>query len=210
MDKTILRDITYGMYIVSSGNDEIKAGCIINTLTQITSDNPIVTISLNKNNYTNQIIKQTKKAAISILSEKVNPNLIATFGFKSSSEIDKFANFKYQNINGIPVILDEVVGYIIGDVLDIIDCETHDIFIIKLTDSKKLSNLKPMTYTYYHEVIKGKAPKNAPTYVEEDIVNTKEEIYVCDVCGYVHKGPLPDNFVCPICGVDVSHFKAKN
>lgn len=199
MDKSILRDITYGMYIVSTQD----SACIINTLTQITSDNPIITISLNKNNYTNTKIKENKKFIVSILSEDINPNIISTFGFQSSKDTDKFKDFKYQEIDNIKV-LEEIIGYIKCEVLDIIDCDTHDIFIAKVTDTKKINNNTPMTYKYYHEVIKGKAPKNAPTYIEEE---KEEDTYVCDICGYRHKGNIDENFKCPICGVDYTHFK---
>ena len=58
MDKKIFRDISYGMYIVSSkSNDNKNVGCVINTLTQITSTEPTISISLNKDNYNNKIIK---------------------------------------------------------------------------------------------------------------------------------------------------------
>ena len=199
MDKSILRDITYGMYIVSTQD----SACIINTLTQITSDNPIITISLNKNNYTNTKIKENKNFIVSILSEDINPNIISTFGFKSSKDTDKFKEFKYQEIDNIKV-LEETIGYIKCEVLDIIDCDTHDIFIAKVINTKKLNNKTPMTYKYYHEIIKGKAPKNAPTYIEEA---KEEDTYVCDICGYRHKGNIDENFKCPICGVDYTHFK---
>lgn len=199
MDKSILRDITYGMYIVSTKD----SACVINTLTQITSDNPIVTISLNKNNYTNKKIKENKNFIVSILSEDTNPNIISTFGFKTSSDTDKFNDFKYQEIDNIKV-LEDTIGYIKCEVIDIIDCGTHDIFIAKVIDTKKLNNKSPMTYKYYHEVIKGKAPKNAPTYIEEV---KEEDIYICDICGYRHKGNIDENFKCPICGVDYTHFK---
>lgn len=199
MDKKILRDITYGMYIVST----VDSACVINTFTQITSDNPIITISVNKNNYTNQKLKENKKFIVSIISETTNPNIISTFGFKSSKNIDKFKEFKYQEIDNIKV-LEDTIGYIKCEVIDIIDCNTHEIFIAKVLDAKKLNDNTPMTYKYYHEVIKGKAPKNAPTYIEE----TKEEdTYICDICGYRHKGNIDENFKCPICGVDYTHFK---
>ena len=199
MDKKILRDITYGMYIVST----VDSACVINTFTQITSDNPIITISVNKNNYTNQKLKENKKFIVSIISETTNPNIISTFGFKSSKNIDKFKEFKYQEIDNIKV-LEDTIGYIKCEVIDIIDCNTHEIFIAKVLDAKKLNDNTPMTYKYYHEVIKGKAPKNAPTYIDE----TKEEdTYICDICGYRHKGNIDENFKCPICGVDFTHFK---
>lgn len=198
MDKKILRDISYGMYVVASKN----SGCIINTLSQITSENPIVSISLNKDNYTNGVIKKENSFIVSIISEKTDKNVISTFGFQSSKDIDKFENFRYHKIGETKVLEEETVGYLVCSVIDVIDCETHDIFIGRVIDAKKNNNNVPMTYKYYHEIIKGKAPIKAPTYIEE-----KEDGYVCDVCGYVHKGQLTDDFVCPICGVDVSHFK---
>lgn len=204
MDKKILRDITYGMYLVSTKN----AGCIINTLTQITSDNPIITISLNKENYTNQKIKENKLFTVSILTEKTNPNLISTFGFQTSKEIDKFKEFEYIEEENIKIIKENTNGYLKCEVIDIIDTNTHDIIIAKVIDTKKENNYKPMTYSYYHEVIKGKAPKKAPTYIEE--TTQKENTYVCDICGYVHVGEIDKDFICPICKADYTHFKKIN
>ena len=101
MDKNLLRDITYGMYVVTTSN----AGCIINTMTQITSENPIISISINKNNFTNEKLKEERNFAVSIISEKTNPNLISVFGFSSSKDKDKFENFGYEENIGSCVIL---------------------------------------------------------------------------------------------------------
>ena len=200
MDKKIFRDISYGMYVVTSKD----SGCIINTLTQITSENPVITISLNKENYTNEVIKKENIFIVSIISENVDKNIISTFGFQSSKDVDKFKDFEYETINNTKVLKD-TIGYLVCEVINIVDAGTHDIFVAKVIDTKKNSDDIPMTYKYYHEIIKGKAPSKAPTYIEE-----KEEGYVCDVCGYVHKKELTDDFVCPICGVDASHFKKIN
>lgn len=202
MDKNVFRDVSYGMYVVTTQN----AGCIINTMTQITSENPIISISLNKNNHTNEKIKEEKKFAVSIISEKTNPNLISVFGFSSSKEKDKFENFDYEELNNIKVLKEETTGYLICEVINIIDCETHDIFLGRVIDAKKTNDNSPMTYKYYHEVVKGKAPKNAPTYIEEKV---EDDVYVCDICGYQHKGPVEEGYICPICGVDHTHFKKK-
>lgn len=206
MDKKILRDISYGMYIVSAQSDK-KVGCVINTLTQITSENPIITISLNKENYTNEIIKKTNKFSVSILSEQTNPSVISTFGFQTSKDKDKFENINYKEIDNIPIINENICGYIICEVIDIVDAETHNIFIARIIDASKINNLKPMTYTYYHEVIKGKAPKKAPTYIEEEI--TSKQAWVCDICGYIYEGDLPEDFICPICGATREVFRKK-
>ena len=35
--------------------------------------------------------------------------------------------------------------------------------------------------------------------------------YICDLCGFIYeeaeKGPMPDDYVCPLCGADKSHFE---
>ena len=205
MDKKVFTDISYGMYIVSC-KDEKNCGCVINTLIQLTNENPIISICLNKKNYTNSIIKKTKKFAVSILSENIDPNIISKFGFQSSNDIDKFEDIFYEEKEGVPILKDSICGFLICEVINIIDVESHDLFIARVIDTEKTNDLKPMTYNYYHEVLKGKAPKKAPTYIEE---KSEEDSWVCDICGYVHKGNLPDDFKCPICGADLSHFKKK-
>ncbi|MBE6115040.1 MAG: rubredoxin [Erysipelotrichaceae bacterium] len=37
----------------------------------------------------------------------------------------------------------------------------------------------------------------------------EEKVYVCTVCGYEHTGELPDDFVCPLCGVGKEFFEEK-
>lgn len=205
MDKNVFKDVNYGMYIVGAKNKK-NVGCVINTLTQLTSVNPIISICVNKDNCTNSVIKEAKKFSVSILDEQINPNVIATFGFKSSNDTDKFADVEYEMVENIPVLLTGVCSYLICEVIEYIDVETHDLFIAKVIDTKKINNNVPMTYKYYQETMKGKAPKKAPTYVDD---NVSKDNFVCDICGYVHEGPIPDDFVCPICGANASHFKKK-
>ena len=63
---------------------------------------------------------------------------------------------------------------------------------------------------YYQEVLKGKSPKNAPTYVaqEEKKEETKKTVWRCSLCGYeIETEELPENFVCPICGASIEAFE---
>ena len=216
MDKTIFRDISYGMYMVTTKDKNDKnVGCIINTLTQITSNKPIISISLNKDNYTNSAIKDNKLFAISILSIDTKKELIGTFGYHSSKDIDKFKDINYEITNNIPVIKENITGYLIVELINIIDCNTHDIFIAKVLDTKKISNQEPMTYKYYHENLKGTSPKNAPTFIEEE---TNEDAtsskYKCSLCGYIYDDAkeeikfedLPDDWKCPLCGATKTMF----
>lgn len=214
MDLSSLEDISYGMYLITTSNGKEDAGCIINTLTQITSKNPIVSVSINKNNYTNKILKESNKFAVSIISENIDPQVISKFGYLSSEKENKFENINYELDNKIKVITDNMCSYLTCEVLNIIDAETHDIFIARVESTKKLSNLKPMTYKYYKEVLKGISPKNAPTYIENK-VSTVGKKYRCKICGYIYDNEkekipfeeLPEDFKCPLCGAGKDMFE---
>lgn len=209
MDKKIFRDLSYGMYVITTKKGEENIGLIANTVTQITSENPIISVSINKENYTSECIKQNKKFGISVISEETNPEVISKFGFYSSKDIDKFENFNCEEINEIPIVKENMCGYLICELIETVDCQTHNVFIAKVLDAKKENEYEPMTYSYYHRVIKGKAPKKAPTYIDETETKNEEnvEMYECIVCGYIHKGDMPEDFKCPVCGVDKTMFK---
>ena len=202
IDKQVFRNISYGMYLVTTNNKK-KNGCIINTLTQITSENPIISISINKNNFTNNEIKESKKFAVSILSVDTDSEVISNFGYKTGNEVDKFESVEYEEISNLPVITKNMVSYLICEVINVIDCETHDIFLGRVIKTKNINNIEPMTYKYYHEVRKGTSPKNAPTFIEEK----KEDAYRCPICGYIHDNAkeeikfedLSEEWVCPLC-----------
>ena len=218
MNKQIFKDISYGMYLVTTIDENNKnTGCIINTLTQITSVNPIISISLNKNNYTNSATKINKLFAISILSVDTPKELIATFGYYSSRDIDKFKNINYEINNNIPIIKEKTCGYIIAETINIVDCDTHDVIIAKVLNTNKTFNLEPMTYKYYQENLKGTSPKNAPTYIEE-VSTTPSNKYKCSLCGHIYDdskekikfSELPEDWVCPLCGAPKSMFNKIN
>ena len=208
MNKDLFKKVSYGMYAVTTKNQNKNIGCIINTFTQITSENALISISLNKNNYTNKSIKETKKFVVSIISEKTPKSLISTFGFSTSLDTDKFIDFDYTMIEELPVLKENTVGYFLCEVQKIIDCNTHDIITARVVSIEKYNDYKPMTYDYYKENLRGFSPKNAPTYIEKEIVEKEE--YICSICGYVHEGELPEDYVCPMCGVDKSLFKKRD
>ena len=230
IDNNVFRDVSYGLYIISTKYNGKNVGCVINTLSQVTSENPVVSFSVNKNNYTNEAVKNTKKFAVSIISEKTKKEVITKFGYNSSRDTDKFENCTYQEIDEIPVVTDGMCSYLICELIQTVDCGTHDIFIAKVLDAQKISNEKEMTYRYYHEVIKAVAPKNAPTYIENEKIDNKAEIakskeneqesseafekYKCIICGYIYDEAvekvkfkdLAADWKCPICGTGKENF----
>lgn len=212
METNALYNITYGLYVVGCYSDGKPAGCIINTCFQVTSENPTLAICLNKKNHTLDCIKKNPRFCVSIISEETDPMIISSFGFRSARDIDKYTDFGYDELDGTPAVKGNFCGRLILDAINFIDCGSHIIVIGKLVASHG-GNGTPMTYAYYHKVIKGSAPKNAPTYRAEpqpaQTSNKEIRRFKCDICGYEveSESDLPADFVCPLCGVDRSHFK---
>lgn len=165
MNNNVFKNLSYGVYIVSCKNNDKYTGCTVNSIMQITSSPATIALSVNRENYTNSCINDSKKIAISILSEKSNPLSIGTFGFRSGRDFEKFSVIDYEIKNDLPVIKDSC-GYLICEIKDKIETSTHTLFIADVLDGDILNNEKPMTYAYYHNVIKGTSPKTAPTYIE--------------------------------------------
>lgn len=197
MNKEGLKKLSYGIYIINTKN----SGCVVNTLTQVTNDKVIVAI--NKENYTNKMLKENKIFNATVLTTNTNMEIIQTFGFTSSKENDKYKNFQIEkDTNNISYIKENMAALIECEVINEIDLDTHTIFIAKILNTKNLSNEEVMTYDYYHKIKNGITPPKAPTY------ERPKKGYKCKICGFVYEGEsLPEDFVCPICGAPASAFE---
>ena len=182
MNFEIYTKLSYGVYVITSSLNEKMYGCVANCAMQITDQPSTIAISMNHNNETHKAISESGYFAINVLQENIDPSFIGVFGFSSSKDKDKFKDFEYEIKNHVPV-LRQTLGYLTLKVINTMET--------------------PMTYKYYHEVIKGKSPKNAPTHIVDENVSTKEQ-WVCSICGYVYDGEipfeqLPDDYKCPLC-----------
>ena len=180
----------------------------------MTSENPILAISLNNNNFTLDAIKRNKRFSLSIIAEESDTSVIGQFGFCSSRTVDKYADYGYDVVEGAPLVKGTFAGRLILDALTFVDNETHVVVMARLVETVKGEGT-PMTYDYYHRVVKGKAPKTAPTFVaERDEVKEEPKAakrrYRCNMCGYVAEfdGEMPADYHCPLCRVDSSQFTA--
>ena len=212
MNYEIYTKLSYGVYVITSTKDDNHYGCVANSAMKITDKPSTIAVSVNHNNATHQAISESGYFAINVLQESIDPQLIGTFGFKSCKEINKFESISYTMKDGLPVLNDSL-GYLTLKVINTMETPTHTVFLGEVIDGDVLNQGTPMTYKYYHEVIKGKSPKNAPTHiVDENISESKK--WVCSICGYVYDGEtpfeeLPDSYVCPICGVPKNMFELK-
>lgn len=193
----ILKKITQGMYTLTT----VGGGCIVDAVSQVSGgDSPLIAVAVMKKNYTNELLKVNQKFAISVLGKKVNPEIIKTFGFNSMRDIDKFQNIETVDIDGLNIIKDSL-GYMICEIIDTIDNDTHTLFIGKLIKSELYEDSKAMSYQYYQE------HKDELLKVKTDNGNTA---WICVLCGYIYYGEeVPDDFKCPICGADKNAFERK-
>lgn len=213
MNLNTFHKLSYGVYVVSTWDEGRPTGCIANSAMQITSSPASIAVSMNHNNYTNECIVKNGRFAISIIAEDSDPAIIGTFGFHSGKDMDKFAQVKYSVEDHMPVIPDSC-GYIVCQVIDKMETATHTVFLGEVVGAELFDGKNAMTYAYYHQVVKGKSPKNAPTYIpEEEIKEEKKEEgktkkFRCEVCGYIYEGEeLPADYKCPLCGMGPDKFK---
>lgn len=223
MNTKIFRNMSYGVYVVGTMDGERPTGCVANSIMQITSSPATIAVSMNHDNFTNSCIEKSGLFSFSIFAEDSPAELIGTFGFQSGKDVDKFAGVAYEMIEGAPV-LKQTRGYVVCKVIDKMETSTHTVFLGEVIAAEQYEGAAPeMTYAYYHKVVKGKSPKNAPTYLPEenaaasasdssvpsdDASKSSNVKYVCQICGYVYEGdPLPADFICPICKQGADKFK---
>ena len=193
----IINKISQGMYVLTTQG----GGCIVDAVSQVSAgENPLIAVSVMKKNYTNSLLKNNNKFAISILGKEVEPSIIKTFGFNSMRDIDKFENIETTEIEEVKVIKN-TLGYMICEIVDSIENETHTLFIGKIIEADLFTDKEEMTYNYYRE------------HKEELLKVTTEKgetAWVCTVCGYIYYGEeIPEDYKCPICGVSKELFKKK-
>ncbi len=197
MDKQVLFDISYGLYVLSVNDGKKDNGCIINTAMQITENPLCLVVGVNKMNYTESIMERTDDFNLAILSESAPFSMFKQFGFQSGKDINKYSEVSHKrDINGIAYPDKNVVSLISCKIKNRINCGTHTLFLADIKDLKSISKEKPVTYSYYHKNIKEKK-------------NTEgKKGWRCKICGYIYEGEeLPEDYICPICKHGASDFE---
>ncbi len=218
MKDEILFDLSYGMYAIGVKDENTVSACIVNTVIQVCNTPNVVAVSMNHDNYSHECIKKSGIFTVSVLSEDTSGAVIGALGFNSGRNTNKLNNVHYKVLTeGVPVIKENSCCWFLCKVISSAETATHTVFIAEIIAGSDEAKGVPMTYEYYHKVIKGKAPKNAPTYRKEEPADDANsgDSRICTVCGYVYNDPdvsfdeLPDDWVCPICGMPKSAFKRK-
>jgi flavin reductase (DIM6/NTAB) family NADH-FMN oxidoreductase RutF len=192
-----LWNIGYGLYVVTSHDGKKDNGLIVNTVIQVTNTPERIAVTINKQNYSHDIIKETGKMNVNTLTVEAPFKVFQAFGFVSGRDTDKFKDCTpNRSENGLVVLPKYINSYMSLAVEEYIDLGTHGMFICSITEADVVSDLETMTYTYYQKNVKPKPEVK------------KVKGYVCKICGYVHEGEtLPEDFICPLCKHGASDFE---
>ncbi len=199
-DLTALFNIGYGLYVVTSNDGKKDNGLIVNTVTQVTNTPNRIAVTINKDNYSHHVIKQTGIMNINCLSTDAPFSVFENFGFRSGRNTDKFeGEEKLRSDNGLVFLSRYINSFMSLKVEGYVDLDTHGMFICSVTEARVISKEETMTYTYYQNNVKPKPETGG------------KKGYVCKVCGYVYEGEvLPDDFICPLCKHGASDFEPIN
>ena len=200
-DPKALFALSYGLFIVTARQGERDNGCITNTCMQVSGTPCRISIAVNKDNLTHDMIRDTGRFNVSVLTEETPFRVFQHFGFQSGRTVNKFENCpeEYRSANGLLYVPKYSNAFFSGTVVQMHDCGTHTLFIADISESAVLSGAPSVTYAYYFAHIKPK-PQKAPA--------AQKKRWVCKICGYVYEGDeLPVDFVCPICKHPASDFE---
>ena len=196
-DLSALFNIGYGLYVVTSNDGKKDNGLIVNTVTQVTNTPNRIAVTINKQNYSHHVIKQTGKMNINCLSTDAPFSVFEVFGFQSGRNVDKFADCEpLRSDNGLVFLPRYINSFMSLKVEQYVDLDTHGMFICAITEARVLSDRETMTYTYYQNNVKPKPETEG------------KKGFVCQICGFVYEGDtLPEDYICPLCKHGASDFE---
>ncbi len=196
-DLSALFKIGYGLYVVTCHDGKRDNGLIVNTVAQVTSTPNRIAVTINKQNYSHHVIKQTGIMNVNCLSVETPFKIFENFGFQSGRSVDKFSEMApLHSDNGLAFLPKYINSFMSLKVEQYLDLDTHGMFICSVTEARVLSDKETVTYSYYQNNIKPK-PETAG-----------KKGFVCKVCGYVYEGDeLPEDFICPLCKHGAADFE---
>lgn len=190
-------NLTYGLFILTARDGDKDNGCIVNTVSQVTTSPNRITVTVNKDNYTHNMIVKSGVFNVSILTEKSSFETYKHWGYQSGKEVNKAQGIEfYRSQNGVIFLAKGTNAYLSAKVVSMIDLGTHTLFLADVTEAVVLSEVPSVTYQFYQDHIKPKPATN------------KKRGFICTVCGYIYEGEtLPEDYICPICKHPSADFK---
>ena len=183
--------------MVTARDGDKDNGCIVNTVSQVTNTPNRIAVCINKKNLTHDMVKATGMMNVNCLSTEAPFEVFEHYGFQSGRDADKIVgDGLLRSDNGVVFLGKYINSFMSLKVEQIVDLDTHSMFICAVTEARVITNVETMTYTYYQNYVK---PRPA---------TEGKKGWVCKVCGYIYEGEdLPDDFICPLCKHGVADFE---
>lgn len=196
-DLTVLFNIGYGLYVVTTNDGTRDNGLIVNTVSQVTNTPNRIAVTINKQNYSFHTIQKTGVLNVNCLDVSAPFSLFQRFGFQSGRTVDKFAGMEVlRSDNGLAFLPRYINSFMSLKVESYVDMDTHGMFICTVTEARVMSDAETMTYTYYQKNVKPKPETEG------------KHGFVCKVCGWIYEGDeLPDDIICPLCKHGAADFE---
>ena len=196
-DLTALFKIGYGLYVVTSNDGNKDNGLIVNTVAQVSDSPNRIAVTINKQNYSHHVIKQTGVMNVNCLDVSAPFSVFQNFGFQSGRNADKFSGIEeLRSDNGLRFLPRYINSFMSLKVEEYVDLGSHGMFICSITEARVIEDKETMTYAYYHANVKPKPETEG------------KKGYVCRICGWVYEGdPLPEDIVCPLCKHGAADFE---
>ena len=179
-------------------------GCVVNSLHQVTSTNPIkFSLTLSKSNETFKAVEAAGSFAATVLSKDTPKERIDLFGYKSGRVVDKFEGLPVETDGaGNPYLRDYALSWISCRIVEKLDLGNYMLYIAEVTEAEVLGDGPALTVDDYKNG-GGATPAAATVYrtLEPNVG------WRCTICGYVaERETLPDGYQCPICRANRDKF----
>lgn len=220
MDENALYKLTHGLYVLGATDGRRFVGSIVDAVMQVANSPFVLALSCHNGSYTKQCIESSNEFSLSVLGKDVDPFVISNFGFQSSKTANKWENVDFYVGGGLP--------YLQGNLAEIrckvtqkIVFDSNTLFLAEVVDCHNNGDSIPLTYYDYRSYFKNdvlqalqQRTQKGKTMTEENKSENDGKHWVCSVCDYVYDGDvpfeeLPDDWACPLCGVDKSYFVLK-
>lgn len=218
MDENALFKLTHGIYVLGTTDGSRYVGSIVDAVMQVANKPFVLALSCGNHSYTKSCLHTAKEFSLSVLSKEADPFIVANFGFQSSRDVNKWENVEFEVLEGLPYLQKSLAG-IKCKIIQEIAFESNTLFLAEVLDCRIGSqDGEPLTYydyrSYYKDgvikIFNEQKDRMKGKQMTEDKNEGKK--WVCTVCGYVYDGDvpfedLPEDWVCPLCGVDKTFFE---
>ncbi len=155
-----LFEVTHGLYVLTAvrggrATGHSPNGQCLDAAMQITNAPPRIAIGVGKKSLTHEMIVETGKFMLNTIDREDSEaaDVVRRFGFQSGRNVDKFADFPYEEgENGAPILPDAKAFYECTVLPEFtVDLVTHTLFVASVDRAGTKEDGEPLTYNEYRK-----------------------------------------------------------